>query len=209
MYHAFLHGLHRCAGAAVAAALPDGAEAQLLISLDGEPWQTLAFVPQTARLAFPLLPPGPHEALLTLQVPRLATHADSGARTIDEAAFLFFSSDFRPQLEWVFPPEGYIFKRGSQRFLRFSVYDAGDQASPPPPCPSLPPPSLPLLSLPGSVCSPHASRTHPPAARLPPPVHAAPRGANSSNGSTRCAPDGALPAPPPVLIGHASSRPPY
>ena len=136
MYHAFLHGLHRCAGAAVAAALPDGAEAQLLISLDGEPWQTLAFVPQTARLAFPLLPPGPHEALLTLQVPRLATHADSGARTIDEAAFLFFSSDFRPQLEWVFPPEGYIFKRGSQRFLRFSVYDAGDQASPPPPPPS-------------------------------------------------------------------------
>ena len=51
---------------------------------------------------------------------------DAEEHILDEAVYTFSTSDFRPRIDWEFPPEGYTFKRNSQRVLRFQARDAGD-----------------------------------------------------------------------------------
>jgi hypothetical protein len=96
----------------------------LVWHLDGEETGRITFQPKTVRITMPSsIAAGPHELVVSL-----CTQGTPGReRTLDEAVYTFFSSDFRPRIIWEFPPEGYRFKRNSQRFLRFRAEDAGDQ----------------------------------------------------------------------------------
>ena len=125
----FLHvGLGECAALATTV----GGDIALVWHVDGEEAGRRAFVPETVRLTMPpALAAGPHEVVVSLRAPGGGGHGDGGGgadeRLLDEAVYVFFAPDFRPRIAWEFPPEGYVFKRNSQRFLRFSAHDAGDQ----------------------------------------------------------------------------------
>ncbi|EKX33403.1 hypothetical protein GUITHDRAFT_120407 [Guillardia theta CCMP2712] len=102
-----------------------GGQVKLMTRLDGEDLRSYDFQPQPLLITLPLLLAGPHEFAVSLR----AMEEDGSMRdedAIDEQFFLFFTCDFRPRLNWVFPPAGYVFKRNSQRFLRFTVDDVGD-----------------------------------------------------------------------------------
>ena len=63
---------------------------------------------------------GAHEAIIILL-------DGSTSEEFDSLAYTFFTSDWRPAMHWMFPPDGYTFGRNSQRFLRFKVQDDGGQ----------------------------------------------------------------------------------
>jgi hypothetical protein len=63
---------------------------------------------------------GAHEAIIIL------LDGDT-SEELDSLAYTFFTSDWRPAMRWMFPPDGYTFGRNSQRFLRFKVQDEGGQ----------------------------------------------------------------------------------
>jgi len=119
---AFLHaGLGGCAELASSA----GPGAELVWHLDGEELGRKGFLPETVRLTMPLdTAAGAHELVVSLRARRAPDDAEE--HILDEAVYTFFTSDFRPRIDWEFPPEGYTFKRNSQRFLRFQARDAGD-----------------------------------------------------------------------------------
>ena len=122
----FLHvGLGACAELAAGA----GKGTLLVWHLDGEELGRRDFQPETVRLTMPLaISAGPHELVVSLRTGgALSTEESEEQQTLDEAVYLFFSSDFRPEIAWEFPPANYIFKRNSQRFLRFGANDVGDQ----------------------------------------------------------------------------------
>jgi hypothetical protein len=119
---AFLHvGLGACNELASSA----GQGAELVWHLDGEELGRKRFLPETVRLTMPLdTAAGAHELVVSLRARRAP---DEGEHVLDEAVYTFFTADFRPHIDWEFPPEGYTFKRNSQRFLRFQARDASDQ----------------------------------------------------------------------------------
>ncbi|KAJ1482063.1 hypothetical protein T484DRAFT_1805263 [Baffinella frigidus] len=99
----FVHvALAECAAAVSSGASSPGAlaEAEIAVLIDGEETQTFPFREETIRLTLPLLPPGPHEAVISLRFRAASEHAGGAGRVVDERVFPFYSSDFQPQAGW-------------------------------------------------------------------------------------------------------------
>ena len=99
----------------------------IVIELDGIKIEALSrnvqLGNQTATRSIELLlpmqmSPGPHELLAILQ--------SLDGQEIDSAVYNFFTADWQPAVDWIFPPEDFVFKRNAQKFVRFRIIDKGD-----------------------------------------------------------------------------------
>jgi hypothetical protein len=99
----------------------------LIVELDGERMDELGrdlhlrrnTAPHLVRLLLPTqMRPGSHELLCMI--------LSQDGQEVDSAIYNFLTVDWQPAVNWIFPPEGYVFKRNSQKFIKFGMFDRGD-----------------------------------------------------------------------------------